>query len=105
MTNLFPKSWPEWVRSLSKVFLTGFAFGVVGAMFYTALQSIVLTLRPGQAGSTGAVISAVGLAGSAFPGLVGAVSDAHGLAAGLLLYAAVPALVLGLTAALRLRGA
>lgn len=30
MTNLFPKSWPEWVRSLSKVFLTGFAFGVVG---------------------------------------------------------------------------
>lgn len=30
MTNLFPKSWPEWARSLSKVFLAGFAFGVVG---------------------------------------------------------------------------
>lgn len=30
MTNLFPKSWPEWARSLSKVFLAGFVFGVVG---------------------------------------------------------------------------
>ena len=83
----------------------GFAFGLVGAVFYTALQSVILTLRPGQAGSTGAVVSAVSLAGAVFPGLVGAVSDAHGLAAGLLLYAAVPALVLGLTAALRLKGA
>ncbi len=87
------------------VVLGGFAFGLGGAIFYTALQGVVLTLRPGQAGSTSAVVSAVGLAGAAFPGLVGAVSDAHGLAAGLLLYAAVPALILGLTAALRLRGA
>ncbi len=30
MTNLFPKSWPEWARSLSKVFLAGFACGVAG---------------------------------------------------------------------------
>lgn len=87
------------------VIAAGFGFGVTGAIFYTALQGVILTLRPGQAGSTGAVVSAVGLAGAAFPGLVGAVSDAHGLAAGLLLYAAVPALVLGLTAALRIRGA
>ena len=30
MINPFPKSWPEWARSLSKVFLAGFVFGVVG---------------------------------------------------------------------------
>lgn len=30
MTSLFPKSWPEWARSLSKVFLAGFLFGVAG---------------------------------------------------------------------------
>ncbi len=72
----------------------GLIFGFSGAVLYTALQSLVLTLRPGQAGSTAAAVSAIGLAGAAFPALVGWVSDAWGLAAGLGLYAAVPALLL-----------
>lgn len=80
----------------------GLAFGVSGAVFYTALQSLVLTLRPGQAGSTGAVVSVIGLAGAGFPALVGWIADAWGLGAGLGLYAAVPALLLALTLAPRL---
>lgn len=79
----------------------GLAFGVSGAVFYTALQSLVLTLRPGQAGSTGAVVSIIGLAGAGFPAVVGWVADAWGLGAGLGLYVAVPALLLALTLVLR----
>lgn len=75
----------------------GLVFGFSGAVFYTALQSLVLTLRPGQAGSTGAVVSAIGLAGAGFPALVGWAADAWGLAAGLCLYAAIPAAMLALT--------
>ena len=75
----------------------GLAFGFSGAVFYTALQSLVLTLRPGQAGSTGAVVSAIGLAGAGFPALVGWAADAWGLAAGLGLYVAVPTAMLALT--------
>jgi predicted MFS family arabinose efflux permease len=75
----------------------GLVFGLTGAVFYTALQSLVLTLRPGQAGSTGAVVSAIGLAGAGFPALVGLAADAWGLAAGLALYVAVPAAMLALT--------
>ncbi|MDP3385478.1 MAG: MFS transporter, partial [Phenylobacterium sp.] len=79
----------------------GLVFGVSGAVFYTALQSLVLTLRPGQAGSTGAAVSIIGLAGAGFPALVGGVADAWGLGAGLGLYAAIPALLLALTLVLR----
>jgi len=42
MTNLFPKSWPEWARSLSKVFMAGFAFGVVGYGVGYVLAKFVL---------------------------------------------------------------
>lgn len=79
----------------------GFACGVAGAVFYTALQSVILTLRPGQAGATGAVVSAIGLAGAGFPGLVGWAADLRGLSAGMGLYAAIPALVLALLAGVR----
>lgn len=79
----------------------GLGCGVAGAVFYTALQSVILTLRPGQAGATGAVVSAVGLAGAGFPGLVGWVADTWGLAAGMGLYAAIPAVVLALLLPLR----
>ncbi len=76
-------------------------FGVAGAVFYTTLESVVLALRPGQAGATSAVVSTVGMAGMGFPALVGAISDGRGLAAGLALYAAVPPLILVLAAAWR----
>jgi len=85
----------------------GGLFGLSSAVFYTRLQAAVMRLRPGQAGSTGAVVSAIGLVGVGFPALAGQVSDAWGLAAGLLLYAAVPAAIFVLVLAFRrgLRGA
>lgn len=85
----------------------GLAFGIAGAVFYTALQSACLTLRPGQAGSTGAVISAIGLMGVGFPILAGAAADLWGLPAALWLYVAVPVAVLVLAVLARplIRGA
>jgi len=77
----------------------GFAFGYTGAVFYSVLQAALLGLRPGQAGTTGAVASTIGLFGIAFPPLVGAVADRAGLGAGLSVYAAVPAVMLVLLAA------
>jgi predicted MFS family arabinose efflux permease len=71
-------------------------FGFVGAVYYSVLQAAYLSLRPGQAGATEAFVSTIGLAGIGFPSLVGWVSDAFGLTAGLTLYAAVPAVMLAL---------
>lgn len=87
--------------ALQLLLAAAFAFGLAGAVFYAVLQAAYLGLRPGQAGTTGAVIGTLGLAGIGMPVLVGGVSDALGLTAGLGLYAAVPLLILGLLALLR----
>jgi len=68
----------------------GALFGFAGAVFYAVLEATYLGLRPGQAGTTGAVVSTISFAGIGFPALVGAVSDAHGLTAGMAVYALVP---------------
>jgi predicted MFS family arabinose efflux permease len=73
-------------------------FGAAGAVLYTTLESVLLALRPGQAGTTSAVTSAIGMIGMVFPALVGALADARGLGAGLMLYAAVPPVILALAA-------
>jgi predicted MFS family arabinose efflux permease len=75
-----------------------FAFGMAGAVLYTSLQSAVLALWPRQAGATSAIVSTVSMVGMAFPALVGALADARGLGAGLMLYAAIPPVILGLAA-------
>lgn len=71
-----------------------FSFGFAGAVFYSVLQATYLSLRQGQAGTTGAVISTIGLLGLGYPPLVGRVSDLYGLTAGLSLYAAAPVAML-----------
>jgi len=71
----------------------GFGFGLTGAVFYTTLDAILLALRPGQAGATSAVVSTIGLLGVGFPAVVGALADRAGLAAGLALYALIPAVI------------
>jgi DHA1 family L-arabinose/isopropyl-beta-D-thiogalactopyranoside export protein-like MFS transporter len=81
----------SWVAPLAAA-----AFGLAGAVFYATLEATYLSLRPGQAGTTGAVVSAISLLGIGFPALVGAVSDAHGLTAGMAVYAGVPVLMLSL---------
>jgi predicted MFS family arabinose efflux permease len=83
--------------------VAGFAFGWSGATFYSVLQATYLSLRPGQAGASKAVVSTIGLFGLGLPPLVGAVSDGLGLAAGLAVYAAVALVMLALVAAIRAR--
>jgi hypothetical protein len=83
---------------LPVVLAAGLGFGVAGAVFYTTLESVVLALRPGQAGATGAVVSTIGMLGMGFPALVGVLADSRGLGAGLLLYAAIPPITLALAA-------
>jgi predicted MFS family arabinose efflux permease len=71
-------------------------FGLSSAVFYATLQAHILALRPGQAGSVSAVVGLIGMAGMGFPLAAGALSDTVGLAAGVALYAIVPAIVLAL---------
>jgi predicted MFS family arabinose efflux permease len=73
-------------------------FGAAGAVFYVTLDAEILSLRPGQTGSVSAAVSLIGMLGMGFPALVGAVSDAFGLAAGLSLYLLVPVIILPLVA-------
>lgn len=81
-----PGSWPAVAAAA--------LFGFGGAVFYSVLEATYLSLRPGQAGTTGAVVSTISLAGVGFPALVGSVSDAYGLTAGMAVYAVVPAVML-----------
>ena len=76
--------------------LAGLAFGAAGSIFYTTLDAAVLGRRPGQTGAVTAVVGTIGMADLGFPAVAGLLADAHGLAAALALYAAVPALVLAL---------
>ncbi|HVA24862.1 MAG TPA: MFS transporter, partial [Chloroflexota bacterium] len=80
----------------------GLGFGFSGAVFYSVLEAAYLGLRPGQAGTTGAAVSIIGLAGIGFPTLVGAVTDHHGLATGVAVYAVVPIAILALLVAERI---
>ena len=77
------------------------AFGLGGALFYTTLDAQVLGLRPGQTGAVSAVVSTIGMVGMGFPALVGLVADAHGLGAGVGLYAVLPLVILALLAVRR----
>lgn len=74
--------------------LAALGFGFSGAVFWSVLQATYLSLRPGEAGTSQAVVSTIGLLGIGFPALVGAVSDTFGLTAGLGLYGAVPLVIL-----------
>ena len=73
-------------------------FGAAAAIFYVTLDAKILRLRPGQTGAVSAAGSLIGMVGMGFPAVVGAVSDAYGLAAGLSLYLLVPVIILPLVA-------
>ena len=71
----------------------GLAFGFANARFWVVFHAIVLRHRPGRTGSVSAVVGNLEMLGFAFPIAIGAIADAHGLRAGLLAYAVVPALL------------
>lgn len=76
--------------------VAAFVIGVAGARCWVSLQALILRLRPGQAGTTSAVVSTISLTGVGYPLLVGWASDRAGLGVGLWLYVAV-AVALALT--------
>ena len=67
--------------------------GGCGATVWVAVQTRTLGLRPGQPGTTSAVVGWVTLPAYAFPILVGAVADGAGLTAAMSLYIAATALL------------
>jgi predicted MFS family arabinose efflux permease len=84
------------VPSLATTLLGAFAVGVGLNLCWLALQHRTLTLRPGQAGTTMALVNTIEFAAFAVPIAIGALADAAGLATGLWAYALVPAALLAL---------
>lgn len=81
------------------VALAGIGFGAATAVLWVALQTSTFRLRPGQVGTTQAVISGLSTARIAIPPLIGLAADRVGLAAGMWLFVLAPVgiLVLALT--------
>ena len=67
------------------------------SLAWLALQHRTLTLRPGQVGTTNAVLAAIELAGFWIPSAIGAVADRVGLAAAVAAFAALGAVLVALT--------
>lgn len=76
-----------------------FVLGVSAARFWVPYQGEVLRARPGQRGTTWAVISAVALPGLAPGPAVGALADRVGLTAAMSLFAASPLVVVAVLGA------
>ena len=85
------------------VALCGLAFGMASARFYVVFHTALLRYRPGRAGSVTAVVGNLEMLGFGFPVAIGAIADAHGLRAGLVVYAAVPAVLVVVAGASRAR--
>jgi hypothetical protein len=80
--------------------LAGVGFGAAIALLWVTLQAMTLRLRPGQVGTTQAVVSGLATVGVVLPPLIGVAADRLGLAPAMWLFALAPAaiLVLALTA-------
>jgi MFS family permease len=76
------------------VAVAGFVFGVGVALVWVVLQAAVLRLRPGQAGTTEAVVSALASFEIAIPPLIGVGADAFGLSAAMWIYTALTVVLL-----------
>ena len=63
--------------------------GAAVNLAWISLEARVLTLRPGQAGTTSAVVSAVGQVAVLVPLVAGVVADGAGVTTALLLYLAM----------------
>lgn len=82
------------VPNVVVVCLGAFAFGAAGAVVWLVMQAMVLRLRPGQAGTTWAVVWTLSLPNVLVAPLVGALADRVGLSSAIGLYALVPAAML-----------
>jgi MFS family permease len=82
------------VPSVPVVAAAGVAFGVGIAFVWVVLQAAVLRMRPGQAGTTEAVVSALATFELAIPPLVGVAADAVGLPVAMWCYVACSVVLL-----------
>jgi predicted MFS family arabinose efflux permease len=73
--------------------LAGIGFGASAALLWAALQSTTFRLRPGQVGTTQAVISGLATCGIVIPPLIGVAADRLGLGTAMWLFALAPAAV------------
>jgi predicted MFS family arabinose efflux permease len=76
------------------IVLAAVAAGASAAIWWVALQAARLQVRPGQAGTTYAVIATLSLPALAVPPLVGAIADRLGLATGMAALLLFPLLTL-----------
>jgi predicted MFS family arabinose efflux permease len=88
---------------LPLVAAAGLAFSTALTLFWLALQHEMLTVRPGQAGTTSAVVSVIEMGGFFVPIVIGWVADAAGLRAALWAYTLVPAVIVMTAARFRSR--
>lgn len=87
------------VPALAVVAVAGFAVGVALSLIWLALQHRILTLRPGRAGTTMAVVTTVEFLGFGLAIAIGAISDRYGLTAGLIALSLLPFAVVLIAAA------
>jgi predicted MFS family arabinose efflux permease len=78
--------------------VAGLAAGIASAVFWTRVQAAMLGLRPGQAGTTAAVVGYLAMPSALVPLLAAALADRYGLGAALACYVVI-ALVLTAVAA------
>jgi predicted MFS family arabinose efflux permease len=78
------------VPNVVVVCVGAFAFGAAGAVVWLVMQAMVLRLRPGQAGTTWAVVWTLALPNALVAPLVGTLADRVGLRAAIAVYALVP---------------
>jgi MFS family permease len=76
------------------VAVSGFVIGAGTIAFWVPFHAAMLRLVPGRAASVSAVVGTIEMTGLAIAPLIGAVSDARGLRAGLVVYALLPIVLL-----------
>ena len=78
--------------------LFGLTTGMASAIFWTRLQARILGLRPGQPGTTAAVVGYLAMPGALVPLVAAAAADRLGLGAALAVYVGVAILLTAVTA-------
>ncbi len=68
--------------------------GATTAIFYTTTLAAVLALRPNSTGTVTSVLSIIGVLSLLFPPLVGRIADTHDLTRAMLVYVAIPFVML-----------
>ena len=78
--------------------LAGLTAGAASAVFWTRVQAMTLGLRPGQAGTTAAVVGYLAMPSALVPLLAATLADHFGLGAALCCYFVIAVVLTAVTA-------